>query len=321
MSKLSKDVKALPLSEQLKNYGNEKVIYSSRVEKFVGVDGFDVYNPSIPFELDGKTYIAGRVEKRDSEHSQIRIFEKKEDIWQVVDSKILNLQDPFISIIDFKIILGGVSVQFFETYAEWTTEFYHLKNLQEIDFIAKGPKFMKDIRLLQLSNKKIAVLSRPQGESAKQYNAIAKIGFTIIDKLEDLNEEVITNAPILEGQFIPTEWGGANQLYELSNGLIGVIGHKSMAQMIENKRYLSYCSMAFAINPNTSEVTQTKIFATRKDFPDTLAKRGDLVDVVFTSGIIRQQGAKARLYAGLSDAYVGSCEINDPLIEYEKIKI
>ena len=45
-------------------------------EKFLSEDGRkkDVYNITAPFEWDGKTLLAGRVEERDSEHSEVFFF-------------------------------------------------------------------------------------------------------------------------------------------------------------------------------------------------------------------------------------------------------
>ena len=40
-------------------------VYESALLTFKGVDGFDVYNCSIPFTWNGRSYIYGRVEKRD----------------------------------------------------------------------------------------------------------------------------------------------------------------------------------------------------------------------------------------------------------------
>ncbi len=49
-----------------------------RVEKlvFAGVGGRDVYNISAPFEDDGEWVIAGRVEARDSEQSEVYVFRR-----------------------------------------------------------------------------------------------------------------------------------------------------------------------------------------------------------------------------------------------------
>ena len=44
------------------------------VLQFDGVDGYDVYNPSIPFELDGRVIMAGRVENRSNEVSKTMFF-------------------------------------------------------------------------------------------------------------------------------------------------------------------------------------------------------------------------------------------------------
>ncbi|MCI8361224.1 MAG: DUF1861 family protein, partial [Clostridiales bacterium] len=53
------------LAEKRARFEKEKKIYDSALLIFQGVDGFDVYNCSIPFTWQGETYIYGRVEKRD----------------------------------------------------------------------------------------------------------------------------------------------------------------------------------------------------------------------------------------------------------------
>ena len=54
----------------------ERKVVNPRQITFHGVDGYDVYNISTPFTCEGRHYIAGRVEKRDTEFSVVRIFEK-----------------------------------------------------------------------------------------------------------------------------------------------------------------------------------------------------------------------------------------------------
>ena len=69
---------------------------SSHIQ-FTGADGKDVYNITAPFEADGKMYIAGRVEARDSEHSKVVFFEKIGDTWAAdLTAGTLTLQDPFV---------------------------------------------------------------------------------------------------------------------------------------------------------------------------------------------------------------------------------
>ena len=173
---------ARPCRELMKEFDKSKVT-GGELCRFHGVDGYDVYNPSVPFRLNGKRYIAGRVEKREDERSHVRFFEEREDGFYAVESKILNLQDPFVSIIEGNVILGGVSVEYFPDRCIWTTEFYKMQSLDDIEFIARGPKLMKDIRLVQLRDGRVGIFTRPQGDAMrKQYGCIAKIGFTEIGR-------------------------------------------------------------------------------------------------------------------------------------------
>ncbi|MGL5699776.1 MAG: DUF1861 family protein, partial [Kluyvera sp.] len=79
---------------------------------FHGVEGLDVYNPSAPFQTEGRWCIAARVEARESEFSKARFF-----AWDGGNSATLltempgfDLQDPFISQIEGQLLFGGVKV-------------------------------------------------------------------------------------------------------------------------------------------------------------------------------------------------------------------
>ncbi|OME02882.1 hypothetical protein BSK60_33385, partial [Paenibacillus odorifer] len=65
------------LQEQRKQFEETKTIYDSKKLQFHGVEGFDVCNPSLPFPWEDKTYIYGRVEKREEwARSWVRLFEQ-----------------------------------------------------------------------------------------------------------------------------------------------------------------------------------------------------------------------------------------------------
>ena len=303
---------------------DKTTVLASKVLEFRGVDGLDVYNPSIPFELNGKTYIAGRVEKRNEEFSKVKFFEKKENYYELVETADLTLQDPFVTVIDDEIILGGVNVTWgngVDTETTWKTDFYKVKSPLCLEYITCGPSHMKDVRLVQLPDKRIAIFSRPQGgEIWEKFGATARIGFTIVDSLKDVTPENIKNAPYLEGQFLDDEWGGSNQPMVLKNGLIGVIGHKSYRTYTENKEQrLHYYGMAFVVDPKTRKFSQNKVIISNDCFPKVEPKRPDLVDVTFTSGIIRKEDGTALIYTGLSDSHVGEALIKDPFTEYEEV--
>ena len=69
--------------ELLKEYrNNRKVISTHRIQFYLGEnDDRDVYNISAPFQWNGETLIAGRVEARDSEVSETVFFEEKDGRW------------------------------------------------------------------------------------------------------------------------------------------------------------------------------------------------------------------------------------------------
>lgn len=316
-----KTIPARPAAELQREFAAHRRIADARIEKFFGVDGFDVYNPSIPFTWEGKEYIAGRVEKRDSEHSEVRFFERAEGGWKPAEgTERLALQDPFVTFVDGKLVLGGVRVTFPEKQGGptlWCTDFY-IGSPFRLERFATGPAQMKDVRLVQLKSGKIAFASRPQGASMEKYGCISKVGFAVVNSLDEFTAEAIENAPYLEKLFCDDEWGGCNQLIELKNGKVGVIGHKSYRTYAEDgSQRLHYYGIAFAIDPETREITQNKIIISSDCFPSAESKRPDLVDVTFTSGIVRREDGTAQIFTGLKDANVASAIIPDPLKEYE----
>jgi hypothetical protein len=251
-------------------------------------------------------------------------FTKNNDTWTLIeDAPIFELQDPFVTYIDGEIVLGGVYVIWEgDKITSWRTDFYKGSSIYNLKYFASGPMHMKDIRLLELPNGKIAVFSRPQGKyMIEKYGCIAKIGITIVDSLNDVTPENIDDATLLEDHFIPDEWGGCNQLFNLSNGLIGAIGHISSKELIDGTEMLHYYSMAFAIDPVTHKMTPTKVICCRDCFPKGESKKPRLSDVTFTSGIIRNTNGTATLYTGLNDCEVGKITIDDPLNEYEEMTI
>ena len=319
--KLYAEIKPTPIREDYAKFQKNKPQNVGEILKFDGVGENDVYNPSIPFKLDGMTIIAGRVESRNNEISSTMFFLEKDGVWSPIeDAPVFNLQDPFVTFVDDELILGGVYVDWADekTITSWKTEFYRGTSIFSLEKFTTGPPHMKDIRLLQLTDSRIAVFSRPQGDAMiKKYGCIAKIGFTIVDKIEDVTANVIENAPLLLDHFLDDEWGGCNQLFQLENGLIGVIGHKSWGEHIGGVHFLHYYSMSFAIDPNTRKMTTTKIIGSRDCFPQGQTKQPRLQDVTFTAGIVRNDDRTATLYTGLNDCQIGKLNILDPFIEYE----
>ncbi len=283
---------------------------------FTGVGTRDVYNISAPFKDNGELVIAGRVEDRDNESSEVMFFVQRRGEWVPRNgAPVFALQDPFFAFIGGELVFGGVEVYFDGNdphyVTSWCTVFYRGHSIQELEPFAKGPLTMKDIRLVGLDSGRIGVFTRPMMVDG----ARALIGYAEIATLEELTEQTINDADLPRQQFLPEEWGGANEAHLLSNGMIGVLGH--IARM-EANNIRHYYPMVFAYNPADHRYTPIKLIATRGMFPDGPAKRPDLEDVIFSGGLVRHNDGTASLYAGVSDAEAHVIRISDPFLEYEK---
>lgn len=283
--------------------------HNPEIIHFEGVGDRDVYNISAPFSWNGEIFLLGRVEKRDSEISQAMFFVQNADgIWEPkAEAPIFNLQDPFFTFIDGQLVLGGVEVSpnaVDPKRLDWRTIFYMGDRLATLEEWFRGPVGMKDLRLKQLDDGRLFVLTRPQGEKGGR----GKIGYVIVADKEELTLEVIENAPLIENQFLDEEWGGGNEIYNLNESHIGILGH--IANFDENgDRH--YYPMVFTLNVETGDASEIRVIAERKDFLAGPSKRPDLQDVVFSGGLINNEDG-VRLYAGISDAQAQLIMIPDP---------
>lgn len=284
----------------------EKIIFDQVNER-------DVYNITAPFEDQGEAVIAGRVEHRDSEESEVHFFVNRNGVWVPRENApVFALQDPFYTKINGELIVGGVETfphPEKEGMLNWRTVFYKGASISQLERFFVGPDAMKDLRLVQLADGSIGVFTRPQGAKGGR----GKIGYTNVPSLDNLSHEVIDEAPILEGLIHDDEWGGCNEIHLLPNGLLGVLGH--IARFGEaGKRH--YYPMVFVFNPYNRSLSDVEIIAERSNFVVGPAKRDDLVDVVFSGGLVRHPDGTADLYAGISDAEAQKLRIIDPFAKY-----
>jgi hypothetical protein len=181
----------------------EKKPPESTVLSFRGVDGFDVYNCSVPFEWRGRRYIYGRVEKRHEwTRSWVRLFAEtgRDEYALVENSMIYQLEDPFVTRIGGELVLGGTHVRYarnrIDTYYGY---FYRGTDLDDLMYFTTGPNYMKDIRLVDLPGA-VGVFSRPRSaEVEKQYGSGSVVGFTTIPCLDYLDAAVIAGAKVIPG--------------------------------------------------------------------------------------------------------------------------
>ena len=279
---------------------------------FSGFPGHDVYNVTAPFEWKERSVIAGRVERRSEELSEIVLFSETDGEWRPIEGAptFLGLQDPCVTMMDGKVVLGGVRfpVTIGEDRKAWQMEFYREGLNGGFDKVLTGPPKMKDIRFLQLPDGRILVLTRPQGERGGR----GRIGFCVVDSLIQARWETIENALLFD--HCPEEqWVGANEAHLLTKNKIGVLGHLAEFREDGSRRYRS---MVFCIDLETGQSTETEIIAERSDFPPGESKRPDLQDVIFSGGLLRLGHGRARLFAGLSDAEAGSLDLPDPFLKF-----
>ncbi len=288
----------LKVSELLSNY--KKTINGFSKLKFSGVDNKDVYNITAPFFQNSDLYIAGRVESRHSEIDSKTMFFRNEGSSWILDENmpVFNLQDPFLTKIDNLIIFGGVKVYSDtedKSVLTYKTVFYKGEDIRKLEKFFEGPERMKDIRLIQLSDKRIGVFTRPQGKIGGR----GKIGFAIINSLEDLSQEIILNAELIDGLFTEEEWGGVNEAHIIDKDNLGILGHIAYFSEDNSKHYYS---MSFIYNLSEKKALFLKIIARRDDLSIGESKREDLKDILFSGGLIRNEDGSAKLYVGAGDA-------------------
>lgn len=299
-------------TELLRRFEEKEKLGFGKKLMFSGVGERDVYNISAPFHIGDMTVIAGRTEARDAiADSKVVFFEQKENVWFPAEgAPTLRLEDGFATHIEDETVLGGVEVYqnpdaIDPQEVNYRTVFYRGHDFPSLQKFATGPEMMKDIRLMPLANDQVGVFTRPQGG---QYGK-GKIGYIRLQHLEDLNVQNILDARIIENQFVPEEWGGANQLHPLPDDKIGVIGHIAYQDATGNKHYYA---MSFTYDAETHSASPIEIIATRKNFPAGDKKTPELADVIFPGGLVRHGDGTATLYAGLSDAEAGSIILPDP---------
>ncbi|MCS7184109.1 MAG: DUF1861 family protein [Patescibacteria group bacterium] len=275
-----------------------------------------VYNPSRPFEINGRKYILARVENTQKDESRVYPFVLENGIWRRVEWLLSNieLEDPAITIIDGKILFTAVRVLEKPKRNKWIirTEFYYGDDIFSLKKIAEGPIGMKDIRLVEFKdregNKKIGVFTRPYIGKKRR----GRIGYLEISSLSELGKIDWRKSQIIELPILELEWVGTNDVYYLNNGLLCVLAHIGSR---DKNGYLHYYAVTFIFDPKELRATNFKIVAVRDNFPDGKYKSQKTKDVIFPGGFegeVDPNIDKIKLYCGLSDAQVGLIEIESP---------
>lgn len=238
--------------------------------------------------------------------SKIVLYENRNGKQIPLRNPMADMEDPFVSTIDGRLILGGVKVSKTSEGTSYKTVIYEGTSHRDLREFTEGPEGMKDIRLVQYSDRssgkvKIGVFTRPQGA----IGGLGQIGFTSIDRLEDLNPEVVAKAPLIAMRFPPGEWGGVNQADPLSDGRILALGHRAYYGDDSNKNYLSWL---FIHDPVTGVSQDLGIIAASSDFEEVEQREPNLGNVIFSGGIKWKHGKSPELYVGIGDMEAGKFE-------------
>lgn len=312
--------KVRPIETLISDYENNKRIYDKALLEFE-IEGYDVYNCSLPFVFEGKTYVWGRVEKREEWATSLTmLFEKSKSgkFVRTPNVEALPLEDPFMVKIKDEYVLGGSHVVkergLIKTYYVY---FYRGKTPFSLKYFTTGPDYMKDIRLVELEDGKIGIFSRPRCKKImEEYGTESQIGFTIIDSLDELSAEVIENAEYIPEIFAAKEWGGVNQAISFAGGKIGLVGHQCYNLYQDGEEYPVYVNTAIVYDYKNKRIHEKKVIGVREDYPPTESKLKTLCKCAFTTGILFTNDAdNVELYSGLSDVGQGVIVIPNPFKE------
>ncbi|KPA73112.1 hypothetical protein ABB37_07670 [Leptomonas pyrrhocoris] len=303
------------IKEHKKAFEQSKAVYESALLAFKGVDGFDVYNCSVPFKYKGRRHIYGRVEKREIwAASHVRLFEETgKDEFTAVPEFSIELEDPYIQNIKNEMIFGGTHVRKDGEAVLSYFGYFYRGTPTELNYFTTGPDFMKDIRVLQLHDGRLGIFSRVRTK-VEVY-----VGFATVDSIDHLTTAAIAGAKPID--FIrPGMWGGVNQPYLLTSGKVGCIGHIAYNDKKPNGDPLSvYVNCAFVFDPVTRAMENEKVIGTKSCYPSCPAKKPNLEDCVFASGIVMREDGKCDLYSGLGDTGEGRITIDYPFEGYGQI--
>jgi hypothetical protein len=98
---------------------------------------------------------------------------------------------------------------------------------------------------------------------------------------------------------------------------LAVLGHIGCYDDLRNRHYYP---LIFVVDPETGAHSDMELIAVRSKFLSGKAKRPDLVDVVFSGGLVRKSDGTAELYVGVSDAEAHRIMITDPFRKFEKLE-
>jgi hypothetical protein len=172
---------------------------------------------------------------------------------------------------------------------------------------------MKDIRLVQLPNGSFLLCRRPWGN---QYGR-GRVTLHLLDKLDQLGSDKLKTLAVIDSGLSDKAWVGVNSAYVLRDKQktvwVGLLGHVAFDN--DEGRHYAACTFKIRLEDLLDDKIRDikpQIIASRSCFAAGPAKRKTLQDVVFPGHLEYLGEDTYRLWAGLSDARIGTLEIADP---------
>jgi len=315
----------------VERYGHICPATPGKVVHIEGIGDHDAYNPAL-YEDDDDKILAIRVESRQSNALQPSVYHpgiyfarrRTTNTWKVDPTlePFEMLEDPLIFYIEEggkqKVVLGGVRLRNHHGEIIPQTEYYKgdsLEDLERVSFaVVHG---MKDVRILQLPDKRFLVCKRPRGDAYKR----GRITLHVIDTLDQLTDIDTLRIPVLatlDSCQDALDWVGVNNAYMLmddeSRPWVGLLGHVALEDKKHNIHYAA-CTYKISLKDLFSKHVHKicpHIIASRTCFEDGPHKTALIKDIVFPGHLEHLQDYTYRLWTGLSDTRVGTLEVDDP---------
>ncbi len=311
-----------------------------------GVEGKTFYNPAPPewMAINGvkKRVLAVRAEDAHRETgTEVWFFEeKREGEWhRIVDENIpalrernplLKLQDPSVAFDGPDLFVSGVAITGEAPNIKYRVAVYRAPDgdLAKLETapVFEGDWGKKGTRFHRLPDKRLLVLSRPQGGEDAQ-GGRGKISRAIVEGSvsQAVLEKATREARVFSGLVGVREWIGPNRIYDVSPDTVFVLSHwarfakedKSGKRPNDDR---DYAVAGFFYNHVRDEYTPMEILLDRHQLPGglrRLAKRSDLKNVLYPAGfetgpdgrILVDQDGRLTLWLGEGDRLIGCVKI------------
>lgn len=268
---------------------------------FTGVEGFDVFNCSLPFLHKGQWHLYGRVERRGEHGATIRLFvETCRDRFSLVETTVTRqLEDPSIAKIGSEVVMGGTTVIVnARKVANYYCDFYR-GSVDEMKYFTSGPDRIRHLRVVPLSDSDVGVFVRCGSGGV----ALARV-----KSLHELNESSVLSAVPIEETVVPGATGFVTQAYLLPSGMVGCIARYTAVE----EEGAEDCIASFVLNTSTTEVSCFQVIATYSCFPACPARDLHHTGSLYPSGVVPRANGQCDLYSGISGTHQGRITIDYP---------